>query len=252
MRLHLEHDMIVEDIGDAARYGHRWAPVDGRPAGPPTAPSGSYTGPARRSRSTRRPEPPTRRDQRCMPSGMGRSPVRTTLNNGPRGGRRGRAGPLKAVDAAVNAPGGGDNEFAPPVGVEGAPVWAGWSSRRATARVRPGPASKYRRCGTGRGRAGGAGSAPRLPARGEPGCPPERRATEEVTSGPPVLPVAVRGGGHAHGLSGALDAPGGSDRKLAEVLSSVGAARTIHVRCSRGSCRAATDTPDPGDRQQAL
>jgi hypothetical protein len=33
----------------------------------------------------------------------------------------------------------------------------------------------------------------------------------------------------AHGLSGALDATGGSDRKLAEVLSSVGAARTMHV-----------------------
>src|SRR4051812_29427029 len=33
---------------------------DGRPAGPPTAPRGSYTGPARRSRSqSRRPEPPT-------------------------------------------------------------------------------------------------------------------------------------------------------------------------------------------------
>src|SRR3954447_5894947 len=50
------------------RRGHRrrcalpsWlAPVDGRPAGPPTAPSGSYTGPARRARSqSRRPEPPT-------------------------------------------------------------------------------------------------------------------------------------------------------------------------------------------------
>jgi len=34
----------------------------------------------------------------------------------------GRAGLLKAVDAAVNAPGGGDNEFALPVAAEGAPV----------------------------------------------------------------------------------------------------------------------------------
>jgi hypothetical protein len=34
----------------------------------------------------------------------------------------GRAGLLKAVDAAVNAPGRGDNEFALPVAVEGAPV----------------------------------------------------------------------------------------------------------------------------------
>ena len=33
--LHLEHRVIVEDIGDAARYGHRWAPV-GRAASRPT------------------------------------------------------------------------------------------------------------------------------------------------------------------------------------------------------------------------
>jgi hypothetical protein len=37
----------------------------------------------------------------------------------------GRAGPLKAVGAAVNAPCGGDNEFAPPVAVEDAPVCLG-------------------------------------------------------------------------------------------------------------------------------
>ncbi|MCA1672208.1 MAG: hypothetical protein LC799_08410 [Actinobacteria bacterium] len=24
--LHLEHHMLIEDIGDAARYGHSWAP----------------------------------------------------------------------------------------------------------------------------------------------------------------------------------------------------------------------------------
>ena len=54
--------------------------------------------------------------------------------------------------------------------------------------------------------------------------------------------------------------PGRDDRRTRKadqapsvgVLSSVGPARTIHVRCSGGSCRAATDTPDPGDRQQPV
>jgi hypothetical protein len=36
-RLHLEHHVIVEDIGDAARYGHYGLRSDGRPVGPPTA-----------------------------------------------------------------------------------------------------------------------------------------------------------------------------------------------------------------------
>ena len=36
-----------------------------------------------------------------------------------------------AVNAAVNAPDGGDNEFALPVAVESALVWVGRSSRRA-------------------------------------------------------------------------------------------------------------------------
>jgi hypothetical protein len=31
--LHLDHDMIVEDVGDAARYGHYRLRSDGRPAG---------------------------------------------------------------------------------------------------------------------------------------------------------------------------------------------------------------------------
>jgi hypothetical protein len=49
----------------------------------------------------------------------------------PSGAVWGRAGPLKAVGAAVNAPGGGDNEFALLVAVEGGSVWAGWSSHRS-------------------------------------------------------------------------------------------------------------------------
>jgi hypothetical protein len=55
--LNLEHHMISEDISNSARYRHDGLRSDGRPAGQPTAPSGSYTGPARRSRSPRRPEP---------------------------------------------------------------------------------------------------------------------------------------------------------------------------------------------------
>ena len=59
-RLHLEDHVIVEDISDAARYRHGWLRSTGGQHGPPTARRGSYTGPARRSRSqSRRPEPPT-------------------------------------------------------------------------------------------------------------------------------------------------------------------------------------------------
>src|SRR5690348_11952726 len=58
---------------------------------------------------------------------------RTALNNGPRWASRGLsrdgAGPFGAVGAAVNAPDGGDIEFALPVVVEGAPGWAGRSRR---------------------------------------------------------------------------------------------------------------------------
>src|SRR5215218_3035603 len=58
--LQLEDHMLVEDISDAARYRHDWLRSTGGQHGPPTALSGSYTGPARRSRSqSRRPEPPT-------------------------------------------------------------------------------------------------------------------------------------------------------------------------------------------------
>ena len=66
VEIHPVDRLHLEDRRD--RRGHQrrcalrsWlAPVDGRPAGPPTARCGSYTGPARRSRSqSRRPEPPT-------------------------------------------------------------------------------------------------------------------------------------------------------------------------------------------------
>ncbi len=53
--LHLERHMIIEDIADAARYRHHRLRSDGRPADQPTATGGSYTGPARRSRSKPRP-----------------------------------------------------------------------------------------------------------------------------------------------------------------------------------------------------
>ena len=44
--LHLKLDVIIENIGDTARYRHHKLRSDRRPADPPTATRGSYTGPA--------------------------------------------------------------------------------------------------------------------------------------------------------------------------------------------------------------
>jgi len=74
--IHLEGNVLGQDIGDTARYGHDGLRSDGRPAGQPTAPSGSYTGSACRSRSQpRRTGAPTPNPTTTCLVGLGRSPV---------------------------------------------------------------------------------------------------------------------------------------------------------------------------------
>ena len=74
--LHLEHHMIGQDIRHTARYRHHGLRSDGDLKANHTATSGSYTGPARRSRSTsRRPEPTHPNQPRHASSGWDTIPL---------------------------------------------------------------------------------------------------------------------------------------------------------------------------------